>query len=199
MQLLRSLPASGLTLLALVLAGVPAAPASAAATAVVPLSARGTPSRTTVAPGTIVAFRNEDRIARSVRSSTPNWSFAAAMIGPGQTFTLRGPPTVPADYRYSSRDRSHPTTAFDGTVRVAAPPLLPGGVLRAPGAPPAGLAQPSTGREFGLPTLLALLAVAGVGSLLARLLLAETAARRRTASGLSTSCAHGPGSEGPDW
>ncbi len=199
MQVLRSLPARLVTLLALVLAGVPAAPASAAATVVVPLSARGTPSRTTVAPGTILAFRNEDRIARSVRSSTPNWSFAVAMIRPGQTFTLRSALTVPADYRYSSRDRLHPTTAFDGTVRVAAPPLLPGGVLSGPGAPGAGLAQPSTGREFGLPALLALLAVAGVASLLVRLLLAETAARRRTASGLSTSGAHGPGSEGSDW
>jgi len=119
MQVLRSLPARLVTLLALVLAGVPAAPASAAATVVVPLSARGTPSRTTVAPGTILAFRNEDRIARSVRSSTPNWSFAVAMIRPGQTFTLRSALTVPADYRYSSRDRLHPTTAFDGTVRVA--------------------------------------------------------------------------------
>ena len=54
-----------------------------------------------------------------------------------------------------------------------------------PGSP-GRLDNPPTPRDYGLPTALAAVLVAGVGSLIVRLLLAEPAARRRT-----------PGSAGP--
>ena len=86
-----------------------------------------------------------------------------------------------------------PAPVAGGPAPNVAPPVLtgaPGGPAPAAEAPGAGgpavrggrLPEPATHREYGLPSVLALLAALGIASLLVRLLLAEAARSRPTAS-----------------
>lgn len=163
-------------------ATVPGVRISAAVPTVLHLTASGVPASSTVAAGAIVLFQNDDSIARSVASTTPNWSFTVNLIEPGGSFMVPEALTGPGVYRFTSRDRPVGPANADGSVIVAGAT----GTTSAgpPGQQPAGgarrggpLSQPSSGREYGLPAVLALTLIIGLASMLGRLL--RPAARRR--------------------
>lgn len=156
----------------------------------------------------MITFQNDDRIARSVVSTTPNWSITGNPIKPGGSFVLREPLTQPGDYRYTSPDGLAVASSASGIITVGDPAAAAGtaGTSETPGTPgtsgtsgsgrdagPGGpavrggrLPEASTGREFGLPAVLAVVLIVGVLSLLGRMLFTGAAGRRRTAEASST-------------
>lgn len=120
------------------------------------------------------------------RSASP-----APAPSPSASAAPSAPPASPTDPGASppplagSFPGVSPSPLAGGAPSPNVAPVLPGVESAAP--PPGGpavavargrLPEPATGRRYGLPAALALVAVLGVGSLLVRLLLAHPAARR---------------------
>lgn len=128
------------------LATVLAAPAGAAKTVTISITADGPkPASATAAVGDTIVFRNDDAtFIHQARSASDNWSFDTRPLAPGQSFTV-GKLTKPGDYRYAGANLDD----FTGRVLVpaasspSAPAPRPGADPPSSSPPPGASAAPS--------------------------------------------------------
>ncbi len=152
-----------------------ARPALAAAVSVTLSSGAPSPTAATATAGDSLVFRNSDKLGHVVRASSTNWQLSVTVpAGNSVSYPLRTAGT----FTYTDTSLLL-VRAYTAAVRVTAAPAADPGPS-GPGAVQAyaqgRLTQDSTHR-YGLPVLLAVVAIVGVVSVLGRYLLAQPAAR----------------------
>ncbi|MDP9436552.1 MAG: hypothetical protein M3P93_15695 [Actinomycetota bacterium] len=147
------------------------------------------PDRLVLEPGDRVRFVNDDTFVHRAIAAGPGWDLDTGTLVPGQSHIVPEPLTSPGTYAYRGADLDEFTGSVvvpdeEGDVPAGTPDVQPAGsTAPSPGGTatsedrPPSLRTPVPARRFGLPSVLALLAAAGVLSLLVRVLLAETPPR----------------------
>lgn len=164
----------GLLCAAAVLAGLSATPAEAATHTVTLGTNALSPAKLTVARGDTVRFTNGDNVSHTITRTSGAWTFTAT-IAAGKSATT-SVFTSSSTYGYHDDVAAAGVRSRSGSIVVPATSAAAAGGPRYAGK--SGVVQDSAHR-YGLPVALAVVAVTGSASLLARLLLAEPAARRR--------------------
>ena len=136
----------------------------------------------TASVGDAITFTNSDpSFVHGVQAASANWSFDTGPILPGG---MASTPALAAagvyDFGGSGLDHFHGQVLVGSARASGVPAVVPArsAPVSPPARPPSGaLAVQRSGRRYGLPVSLAVVAVMGVGSLLWRVLLAHPAAR----------------------
>lgn len=161
------------------------------------------PAALRLAPGDVLRFVNTDTFVHRVVSSGPGWEFDTGALLPLTRYAVAAPLRRPGTYAYRGAGLDTFTGVVlvpDASGRV--PPAVSSGATPSPSPLPVpattapvpagsrvpavadsrssaravgsrGLVSPPGARRYGLPVALAVVLLAGAGSLLGRLLLAE--------------------------